>query len=91
VPLWPFAAGAVLCEAVCKPLGVKPPLNRRRLDYFRKTFRFSTAKARERLAFAPRVPFAEGARRTAEWYRANGMLKAAPTVMASTPPRQSSC
>ena len=91
VPLWPFAAGAVLCEALCKPLGVKPPLNRRRLDFFRKSFRFSTAKARERLTFAPHVPFAEGARRTAEWYRANGMLKAAPPVMASTPPRQSSC
>ena len=91
VPLWPFAAGAVLCEALCKPLRVKPPLNRRRLDFFRKSFRFSTVKARERLAFTPHVPFAEGARRTAEWYRANGMLRAAPAVMASTPPRQSSC
>ncbi|HXS27039.1 MAG TPA: NAD-dependent epimerase/dehydratase family protein [Steroidobacteraceae bacterium] len=91
VPLWPFAAGAVLCEALCKPLGVKPPLNRRRLDFFRKSFRFSTAKARERLDFEPHVPFAEGARRTADWYRANAMLQAAPPVMASTPPRQSSC
>ena len=91
VPLWPFAAGAMLCEALCKPLGMKPPLNRRRLDFFRKSFRFSTAKAHERLAFEPRVAFAEGARRTAEWYRANGMLKRARTVMASTPPRQSSC
>lgn len=91
VPLWPFAAGAVLCEALCKPLGLKPPLNRRRLDFFRKSFRFSTAKARERLGFEPHVPFAEGARRTAQWYRANGMLKAAPAVMASSPPRQSSC
>ncbi|HZT50655.1 MAG TPA: NAD-dependent epimerase/dehydratase family protein [Stellaceae bacterium] len=91
VPLWPFAAGAVLCEALCKPLGVKPPLNRRRLDFFRKSFRFSTAKARERLGFEARVPFKEGARRTAEWYRANGLLSGAPVIMASTPPRQSSC
>lgn len=91
VPLWPFAAGAVLCEVLCKPLGLKPPLNRRRLDFFRKSFRFSTAKARDRLAFEPRVPFAEGARLTADWYRANGLLQAAPPVMASTPPRQSSC
>jgi dihydroflavonol-4-reductase len=90
-PLWPFALGALLCEALCKPLRVKPPLNRRRLDFFRKSFRFSTAKARERLAFEPHVAFAEGARRTAEWYRANGLLAAAPPVMASTPPRQSSC
>lgn len=91
VPLWPFAAGAVLCEALCKPLGMKPPLNRRRLDFFRKSFRFSTAKARERLGFTPRISFAEGARRTAEWYRANGMLRPAPPLLASSPPRQSSC
>jgi len=91
VPLWPFAAGAVLCEALCNPLGIKPPLNRRRLDFFRKSFRFSTTKARERLGFEPRVTFAEGARRTADWYRANSMLKATPQVMASSPPRQSSC
>ena len=91
VPLWPFAAGAVLCETLCKPLGMKPPLNRRRLDFFRKSFRFSTAKAREQLGFVPRIAFAEGARRTTQWYRANGMLGAAPALMASSPPRQSSC
>ncbi len=91
VPLWPFAAAAVACEALCKPLGIQPPIHRRRLDFFRKSFRFSTAKARERLGFEPRVTFAEGARRTAEWYRENGLLGAAAAVMASTPPRQSSC
>jgi dihydroflavonol-4-reductase len=92
VPLWPFAAAAVVCEAIFKPLGVNPPINRRRLDFFRKSFRFSTAKARELLGFAPRVPFAEGARRTADWYRANALLGASPPVVTpSTPRRQSSC
>ncbi|MGH8230077.1 MAG: NAD-dependent epimerase/dehydratase family protein, partial [Steroidobacteraceae bacterium] len=75
-PLWPFALAAHACEAACGPLGVKPPLTRRRLDFFRKSFGFSTDKARTRLGFHPDVPFAEGARRTAEWYRAEGLLRA---------------
>lgn len=92
VPLAPFAAAAVVCEALCKPLGIAPPLHPRRLDFFRKSFRFSTARARERLGFEPHVPFAEGARRTAEWYRANGMLGAAPAATRASPQRrQSSC
>lgn len=77
VPLWPFAAAAEVCEATLKPLGLAPPLNRRRLDFFRKSFRFSTAKARALLGFEPAVPFAEGARRTADWYRSEGLLRAA--------------
>ncbi len=84
VPLWPFVLAAEVFEATLKPLGVKPPLNRRRLDFFRKSFRFSTAKARALLGFNPSVAFAEGARRTAEWYRSEGLLRAA-GASASSP------
>jgi dihydroflavonol-4-reductase len=61
-------------ETVLPPLGVKPPLHRRRLDYFRKSFRFSTQRARQLLDFRPEVSFAEGVRRTAQWYRECGLL-----------------
>lgn len=83
VPLWPFAAAAQVCEVTLKPLGVKAPLNPRRLDFFRKSFRFSTAKARALLDFTPGVPFAEGAHRTAKWYRAEGLLPAAAVAPSS--------
>jgi nucleoside-diphosphate-sugar epimerase len=56
------------------PLGLQPPLHRRRLDFFRKSFYFSLRKAREVLGFEPRTGFAEGARTTADWYRENGLL-----------------
>ncbi len=78
VPLWPFALAAGVLETAFKPLGRTPPLHRRRLDFFRKSFRFSTARAQEMLGFKASVPFAEGARRTAAWYRAHGLLDAAP-------------
>ncbi len=73
-PLWPFVLAAHSFEATFSPLGLKPPLHRRRLDFFRKSFRFSTAKAARLLQFHPQVDFAEGARRTAQWYAANGYL-----------------
>jgi nucleoside-diphosphate-sugar epimerase len=73
-PMWPFVAAAHVFEATMSPLGLKPPLHRRRLDFFRKSFRFSTAKAEQLLNFRAETNFMEGARRTAAWYRANGYL-----------------
>jgi nucleoside-diphosphate-sugar epimerase len=74
VPLWPFDIAARMCETVLPPLGIKPPLHTRRLDFFRKSFRFSTDRAQRLLDFLPRVNFSEGAQRTAAWYRDAGLL-----------------
>lgn len=74
LPLWPFDAAAAVCETCLPALGIRPPLHRRRLDFFRKSFRFSTARAARLLDFHPEIPFADGARRTAEWYRTTGLL-----------------
>jgi dihydroflavonol-4-reductase len=74
VPLWPFNVAAKMCETVLPPLGIKPPLHSRRLDFVRKSFRFSTERATRLLGFAPKVPFAEGAQLTAEWYQKTGFL-----------------
>jgi dihydroflavonol-4-reductase len=73
-PLWPLLAAAVLFEATLKPIGVQPPLHRRRLDFFRKSFVFSSTKARRLLNFVPTVPFATGAVEAANWYRKKGYL-----------------
>jgi dihydroflavonol-4-reductase len=74
VPMWPFSIAAFVFENTMPHLGMRPLLHRRRLDFFRKSFRFSTANAERILNFRAQIPFAEGARRTAEWYRAQGML-----------------
>jgi nucleoside-diphosphate-sugar epimerase len=72
--MWPFLSTAVLMEATLAPLGIQPPLHRRRLDFFRKSFLFSTARARERLAFTPCITFSKGAIDTVGWYREHGYL-----------------
>ncbi len=74
VPLWPFDVAAHICETVLPPLGLEPPLHRRRLDFFRKSFSFSAERARRLLNFRPQVLFAEGAQRTAQWYQTAGLL-----------------
>ncbi len=73
-PLSAFVVAAVAMELTLRPLGIQPPLHRRRLDFFRKSFTLSAAKAGNLMAFEPRVAFAEGAQRTAEWYRKCGYL-----------------
>jgi len=73
-PMWPFLAAAVVLEKTLTPLGIQPPLHRRRLDFFRKSFVFSSTKARTLLNFTPTIPFRAGAIETAAWYRDKGYL-----------------
>lgn len=75
IPMWPFLAAATVFEKTLSPLGIQPPLHRRRLDFFRKSFVFSAAKAQKLLDFTPAVSFAAGAIETAQWYRDQGYLE----------------
>ncbi|MGG5887079.1 NAD-dependent epimerase/dehydratase family protein [Falsiroseomonas sp. HC035] len=68
---------ARVCEAVCLPLGVQPPLHRRRLTFFKHNRAFTTKKAQNVLGFRAAVDLDEGFRRTVAWYRKTGLLPAA--------------
>ena len=74
LPVWPFWVAGALCEALCVPLGVEPPLYRRRVDFFTKSRAFDISRARKELGFAPAVSLAEGIRRTLAWYREHGWI-----------------
>jgi len=74
IPAFPVVAAAVVCEVVCRPFGIEPPLYRRRVDFFLKDRAFDARAAREALGFAPRVGLREGFARTAEGYRSRGWL-----------------
>jgi nucleoside-diphosphate-sugar epimerase/trans-aconitate methyltransferase len=78
VPVGPTLRVAALVEATSRRMGVRPPLHRRRLDFFTKSFAFSTQRSKDILGFVPRVGFARGVAETLEWYRAHGDLPAAP-------------
>lgn len=74
VPLAPVYLAAIACELACKPIGLNPPLYRRRVDFFRKTRWFEISKAKRELGFKPAIDVRTGIERTAEWYCAAGHL-----------------
>ncbi len=73
-PVWPFWVAGALCEALCAPFGIEPPIFRRRVDFFTKSRAFDISRARAELGFAPRVGLREGIGRTLEWYRDHGWI-----------------
>lgn len=74
LPVWPFWVAGAACEAICAPLGIEPPIYRRRVDFFTKSRAFDISRARRELGFAPKVALADGIRRTLAWYREHGWL-----------------
>jgi dihydroflavonol-4-reductase len=75
LPVWPFRAAAAVLEAALRPLKIQPPLTQRRLDFFTKSFEFSTRKSQQLLGFVPQVSFAMGCTATVKWYREHGDLE----------------
>lgn len=74
LPVWPVWVAGAVCEALCIPLKVEPPLYRRRVDFFIKSRAFDTTRAQTELGFVPKVDLRNGIKRTANWYRERGWL-----------------
>jgi dihydroflavonol-4-reductase len=74
LPVWPFWTAGLLCELVCVPLRIEPPIYRRRVDFYTKSRAFDTTRARTELGFVPKIDLEEGIRLTANWYRSEGLL-----------------
>lgn len=85
VPVWPVKAAGLLCESLCVPLRIEPPLHRRRVAFFTHHREFDCSKAARLLGYAPHVTPAEGIRRTAQWYRSAGYLPLARTGSETAP------
>ncbi len=73
-PFWPLLWAATLCEGICKPLKITPPIFRRRADWYRQNRAFLIGKARRELGYNPTVSLGEGLTRTYHWYREHGYL-----------------
>lgn len=73
-PILPLIVAGHVCEKVCRPLRIRPPIFPRRVDWFRQNRAFDISKAKAELGYQPRVDLDEGLRRTADWYRAEGYL-----------------
>jgi nucleoside-diphosphate-sugar epimerase len=74
VPFLPLYLIATIMELTLRPIGIQPPLHRRRMDFFKKSFQLSWRKALDTLGFEPKFNFEEGIRETANWYISTGLI-----------------
>jgi nucleoside-diphosphate-sugar epimerase len=74
LPVWPVQLLGSICEAICRPFGLPPPLYRRRVDFFTKSRAFRIDKAKRVLGYRPKVALQEGLAGTAASYRALGLI-----------------
>lgn len=75
IPIWPVWLAGAICEVLCKPFKINPPIYRRRVDFFLKDRAFDITKAKSLLEYNPKVNLYTGLKRTAEWYISQGLLK----------------
>jgi len=75
LPIAPFFLVADICEKICKPLGIEPPIYRRRVAFYSKDRHFDVSKMKRVLGYEPRHKNRDGIIETADWYKEKGWLK----------------
>lgn len=74
VPVGIAKLGATVCESVCKPFGIEPPIHHRRLDFFLRDQAFDISKIRNTLGFEPHFDIPTGVKQTVRWYKERGWI-----------------
>ena len=69
LPIGPFFVAADVCKAICTPLGIQPPIYRRRVAFYTKDRKFNINKIKNVLGYTPRHSNVDGLAETADWYR----------------------
>lgn len=74
IPFYPVFLASIVCDRICRTLGIEPMLYPRRVDFFYKDRAFDITKAKRLLDYQPKTSLKEGLKMTADWYRKEGML-----------------
>jgi nucleoside-diphosphate-sugar epimerase len=74
VPVGIAKLGATVCETVCKPLGIEPPIHHRRLDFFLRDQAFDISKIQTTLGFEPQIDVPTGVKWAVRWYKEQGWI-----------------
>ena len=74
IPFLPVYLASVICDKVCRAIGLSPPLYPRRVEFFKLDRAFSIDKARRLLGYKPEVSLKRGLELTAEWYKEQGLI-----------------
>ncbi len=74
IPVAPVWLAGLLCEIICKPFGIKPPIFRRRVGFFTHNRSFDLSKARRLLNYNPQMEAEPGIKKTLDWYKSQGLI-----------------
>lgn len=74
LPFWPMYTLSAIIEFICIPIGIEPPIFRRRVKFYKNNRAFNINKAITMLGYQPKISLQKGMKRTAEWYRDNNYL-----------------
>lgn len=74
LPIGPFFLMGDICEAICKPFKIEPPIYRRRVAFYSKDRNYSTDKMKNVLGYTPLYENEQGIIESAKWYRENEWL-----------------
>ncbi len=74
LPVVPMQLAGTVCELLCKPFGINPPLYRRRVDFFVKDRNFDRSKAEQEIGYVPTQDFKKEVSDMIAWYRQHGWL-----------------
>lgn len=75
IPVIPMKALGLICEIICKPFGIEPPIYRRRVDFFTKRRWFDISKAKRVLGFSTAQTVLGEIKDIIEWYQKLGLIK----------------
>ncbi len=74
IPVFPVWLVGLLCEIICRPIGVKPPIFRRRVGFFTHNRAFDLSKAENLLDYHSKMDAKEGVKITLDWYKEKDLL-----------------
>ena len=74
IPVAPVWFAGLLCEIICKPFGIKPPIFRRRVGFFTHNRSFDLSKAKRLLNYQPQMEAEPGIKITLDWYKKQGLI-----------------
>jgi nucleoside-diphosphate-sugar epimerase len=74
LPVKPVQLLGTLCEAVCTPFRIQPPIYRRRVDFFTKNRHFDGTKAARELGYKPARRFEDEVKEITDWYASHSWL-----------------
>ncbi|MGH1542217.1 MAG: NAD-dependent epimerase/dehydratase family protein [Arenicella sp.] len=74
LPLFPFYIASDICKLICTPLGLNPPIYRRRVDFYTKDRKFDNSKVKRLLNYTIKYDNPAGIKDTAQWYLENNLL-----------------